>query len=93
MLINTMPKEVPTQCVKVILAVTECESATGIEFDSVCFYTRANLNKEALEEAISHIYGCHDMFDFEYDRGFGQGGFILLCGGVEPGEYEIELPS
>ncbi|AYC17901.1 hypothetical protein DZA65_00996 [Dickeya dianthicola] len=77
--------------VKVTLKVSYCESSNGIEYERVNFYTCNNLDAAALEDAISNIYGCRDMYHFLYDRDFGQGRFITICGCPESGEYDIEL--
>ncbi|WP_263064756.1 hypothetical protein [Dickeya dadantii] len=77
--------------IKVTLKVTACESSNGIEYERVDFYTCNNLDATELEDAISHISGCREMYHFLYDHGFGKGCFITICGCPESGEYDVEL--
>jgi len=92
MLHKALTGNVKTQKVDVRLNVLECESSTGVEFERVSFYTRSNLDAGALEEAISGIPGCREMYHFSYDHNTGEGTFITICGIPKSGEYDLELP-
>lgn len=75
------------------LDVEDCESISGVEFERVSFYTRTNLSPDALEEAISGIPGCRELYHFEYDVSTGEGGFITICGVPKSGEYDVDFPT
>lgn len=75
------------------LDVKDSESISGVEFERVRFYTRTNLNPDALEEAISAIPGCRELYHFEYDHSTGEGGFITICGIPKTGEYDVDFPT
>ncbi|BEM90510.1 hypothetical protein SME46J_49800 (plasmid) [Serratia marcescens] len=81
-------------CVPVKFTVRDCDYADhGVEFQVVNFTTRAGLCAHTIESGIRKLPGCQELVDFDYDRGYGLGGFILIPGSVEDGHYEISLLS
>lgn len=71
-----------------IESVQEGETCSGIEYDSVSFFTEPELDAADLERGLlKHFDG--DLVNFSYASEKGEGEFMLLCRRIAVGELHI----